>query len=258
MDWRQILVLLLIFAPLERLVPLRPHQGLFRRDWTIDTVYLIVNGFLIRLLFMGVLLMALPLMDGGSLAGVQARVSALPLWVQIPLAILIADLGFYLHHRLFHAVPALWKFHAVHHSIEQLDWLAAHRVHPVDQLASNCLSLLPLFALGFSAEAMAFHALSYFLQSHLIHANVRLRFGPLEWLLASPRFHHWHHADQRDAHDRNFGGQTLLWDRLFGTIHMPTMFPERYGTADAAPIGYLRQLAWPFVRLLSEKKRTLA
>lgn len=257
MDWRQILVLLLIFVPLERLLPLRPNQGLFRRDWTTDSVYLIVNGFLIRFLFVGVLLLALPLFEHSGLSGVQAFTGELPLWLQIPLAILIADLGFYVHHRLFHAIPALWKFHAVHHSIEQLDWLAAHRVHPVDQIASNSLSLLPIFALGFSAEAMTFHAIAFFLQAHLVHANTRMRFGPLEWLFASPRFHHWHHADHQAAHDRNFGGQTLVWDRIFGTVYMPSTFPERYGAGDNAPTGYLQQLAWPFLRLLS-KKRTLA
>ena len=256
MDWRQLLVLVLIFAPLERIFPLRAHQGPLRRAWTTDTIYLLVNSFVVKFFFVGVLLLALPLIERSVPGSLQATVGGLPLWVQFPLAVVIADLGFYLHHRMFHAIPALWKFHAVHHSIEELDWLAAHRVHPFDQVVSNSMSLLPLFALGFSAEAMALHAVCYFVQSHLIHSNTRLRFGPLERLLASPHFHHWHHANHHEAHDRNFGGQTLIWDRLFGTLHQPQTFPAQYGAGDDVPPGYLRQMAWPFLRLLSKDRTT--
>ena len=253
MDWRQILVLLLIFIPLERLLPNRPEQGIFRRHWVTDSVYLLVNGLLIRFLFLGLLALALTVIDRTVPDALQAQVGGLPIWVQLPIAILIADLGFYVHHRLFHSVPLLWRFHAIHHSIEDLDWLAAHRVHPVDQLASSSLSLLPLFALGFSTDVIALHALIYFVHSHLLHANTRLRLGPLEWLVASPHFHHWHHAAEHAAFDRNFGGQTLIWDRLLGTLRLPESFPEGYGAADPVPSDYLRQLAWPFLGLFPRK-----
>jgi sterol desaturase/sphingolipid hydroxylase (fatty acid hydroxylase superfamily) len=247
MDWRQILVLLVIFVPLERLFPARREQKLWRAHAMTDTVYMLVNSWVIRL---GALLLVIPLLqvaDARAPEDVQAFIGGLPLAVQLPLAILVADFGFYLHHRLFHAVPALWRFHAVHHSITELDWLAAHRVHPVDQLASAALSTIPLYVLGFSAEALAAHAFLYFLHSHLVHSNTRLGFGPLDRLIASPRFHHWHHANAPDAHDRNFGGQLLVWDRLFGTLHLPDALPGRYGTDDPVPATYPRQLAWPFL-----------
>lgn len=246
MDWQQILVLLLIFIPLERLLPNRKGQAVFRAFWVTDTVYLLFNGLLLRLLFVGLLALALPSIGRIVPADAQAFVAAQPLWVQLPVALLIADLGFYLHHRLFHAVPFLWRFHAIHHSITELDWLAAHRVHPIDQLASSSMSLLPLYALGFSAEAMALHGAIYFVQSHLVHSNTRLSLGPLEWLLASPRFHHWHHANTPAAHDRNFGGQLLIWDLLLGTLHMPQRFPARYGTDDSVPADYPGQMLAPF------------
>jgi sterol desaturase/sphingolipid hydroxylase (fatty acid hydroxylase superfamily) len=247
MDWRQILVLLLIFVPLERLLPHRHGQRIFRKRWTTDTVYLLVNGLVIRFGFAGILAVAMPLIDRGVPDSLQAYVASQPLWLQVPVAILIADLGFYCHHRLFHAVPFLWRFHAIHHSIQELDWLAAHRVHPVDQLASSSMILLPLFALGFSAEVIAIYGAVYFLQSHLVHSNTRLGYGPLDWLFASPRFHHWHHANAPAAFDRNFGGQTLIWDRLFGTLRMPRDFPSRYGTDDPLPDDYPRQLLAPFM-----------
>jgi sterol desaturase/sphingolipid hydroxylase (fatty acid hydroxylase superfamily) len=247
MDWRQILLLLLIFVPLEQLFPARHDQKVWRAHALTDTVYLLVNSWVIRMFALLLLLPILDFADARAPHGVQAFVGGLPLAVQLPLAILVADLGFYLHHRLFHAVPALWRFHAVHHSITELDWLAAHRVHPVDQLASAAMSMLPLYVLGFSAEAMAGHALVYFLHSHLVHSNTRLGFGPLDRLIASPRFHHWHHANVADAHDRNFGGQLLIWDRLFGTLNMPSALPGRYGTDDPIPSTYPRQMLWPFL-----------
>jgi sterol desaturase/sphingolipid hydroxylase (fatty acid hydroxylase superfamily) len=247
MDWRQILVLLLIFVPLERLFPARGEQKILRDHAFTDTVYLLVNSWVIRLGALALVLPFLDFIDARAPAGMQDFIGGLPFAVQLPFAILVADLGFYLHHRLFHAVPALWRLHAVHHSIEELDWLAAHRIHPLDQLFSTGMSALPLYALGFSAEVMAAHALIFFLHSHLVHSNTRLGFGPLDWLIASPRFHHWHHANAEDAHDRNFGGQLLVWDRLFGTLNMPASLPSHYGIDDPMPSTYPRQLAWPFL-----------
>ncbi len=102
-----------------------------------------------------------------------------------------------------------------------MDWLAAARIHPVDQIITKGLSMLPLYMLGFSEVAIGIFSAIYFWHSLLLHANVRISFGPLRWLIASPEFHHWHHANQRDAYDKNFAGQLSILDKLFGTIHMP-------------------------------------
>ncbi len=247
-DFRQILVLVLIFVPLQLLLPLRPDQRIFRKHWLNDTVYLLGNGLIIRagvVVALGVLLATVqPLVP----AAITGFVGGQPLWLQAIGAIVVADIGFYAHHRLFHAVPFLWRFHAVHHSIEELDWLAAHRVHPVDQIVSSTFSLLPLLLLGFSAPAIAIYAFTYLLQSHLVHANVRLDFGPLRGVIASPHYHHWHHANDPGAHDRNFSAQLTFMDRLFGTLHMPAGTPHRYGTDDPVPAIYPLQLLWPFTR----------
>lgn len=88
-----------------------------------------------------------------------AAVQSQPVWLQAIEALLIADIGFYLAHRAFHAVPFLWRLHAIHHSIEEMDRLAAHRVQPVDQILTKSASFLPLFALGFSAEAVLIYVL---------------------------------------------------------------------------------------------------
>jgi hypothetical protein len=122
--------------------------------------------------------------------------------------------------RMFHSIPLLWRFHQIHHSTEELDWLAAYRVHPVDQIATRGISLAPVFALGFSDAAIVLFAMLYQWQAILIHSNISISFGPLRWLIASPDFHHWHHSKEVAARDKNFAGQLSLLDFLFGTAHM--------------------------------------
>lgn len=245
LDLEAILIIAMIFIPLERLLPLHPEQRVLRKNWINDVVYLFFNGILIKL---GFLILVGSAMIGLQLvipAGVSAYVQAQPIWLQAIEVILVADLGFYLAHRTFHAVPFLWKFHAIHHSIEEMDWLAAHRVHPVDQILTMIASLLPVYALGFSGPAVAIYALLYQGQSLLIHSNTRIGFGPLKWVLASPQFHHWHHANERQAYDKNFAGQLPLIDALLGTLHMPERMPKAYGCDDPIPPLYHQQLAYP-------------
>jgi sterol desaturase/sphingolipid hydroxylase (fatty acid hydroxylase superfamily) len=247
-DIREILALVLIFVPLERLMPQRADQRVFRQHWLNDTVYMLCNGYVVRigvLLIIGAVLGALA--SRPSAAGF-GPIAGLPIWVQVILAVIVADIGFYAHHRLFHAVPFLWRFHAVHHSIEELDWLAAHRVHPLDQIVSSTFSILPLYLLGFSAEAMVIWAFIYLIQSHLVHANLALNFGPLKHIIASPHFHHWHHSNVPGTRDTNFSGQLLFMDQIFGTLRLPAGVPAVYGTDDPVPAHYPLQIAWPFLR----------
>lgn len=246
-DWRGILIIALIFIPLEHLIPNRAEQKRFRKGWLNDACYLLLNGFPIRVGFLAALIATMSLTDAVVPAGLHAWVQDLPLLVQVVVVLLIADLGFYTAHRMFHMVPFLWRFHSVHHSIEEMDWLAAHRVHPVDQIVTMSFSLMPVYFLGFSAEAIAVYSVLYHWQSLLIHSNVRLDFGPLKWIIASPQFHHWHHADEKWAYDKNFSGQFTLMDRLLGTFHMPDRMPEAYGCSDPVPELYHQQLVYPFL-----------
>jgi len=243
-----ILITFVVFVPLERLFALHAEQKVFRKGWANDLVFLLVNGLVIKLGLLAVIAASIAAAAWVVPASFQATVGGLPLWVQIPLVILLSDLGFYWTHRLFHAVPWLWRFHAIHHSIEELDWLAAARVHPVDQILTKGVSLVPVVALGFSEWAIGVYALLYQWQSVLIHANVRFRFGPLRLLFASPEFHHWHHSNDREARDRNFAGQLSLLDALFGSLHMPRgRMTTAYRLHRPIPHRYAFQLLYPFV-----------
>ena len=239
----------LIFVPLERLLALHSEQRLFRRYWKLDVFYALINA-LITKAGLALVVAALVVTAAWAVpAQVQGWVGGQPLWLQVPLAVLLSDLGFYSMHRLFHKIPWLWKFHAVHHSIEELDWLAAHRVHPVDQIMTKGASLVPVFALGFSEAAIGIYAVLYYWQSLFVHSNVKIGFGALRWIVASPQFHHWHHANHREAYDKNFASQLSILDACFGTLHMPgSDYPARYGTYEPVPREYIGQISYPFVR----------
>jgi sterol desaturase/sphingolipid hydroxylase (fatty acid hydroxylase superfamily) len=242
---KYLLLTLVIFLPLERLLPMHREQQVFRPGWTLDLKFALFNGIIIRGGVIAILVMAiaarslLPLSFRSAIAGQT-------LWLQFLEVLVIADLGFYVAHRMFHRIPVLWRIHQVHHSIESLDWLAGTRVHPVDQVITKGVSLAPVFVLGFSADALVAFGLLYQWQSVLLHSNLRVGFGPLRWLLASPVFHHWHHARDRAARDKNFAGQLPFLDVLFGTSYLPAgKLPERYGIDQRLPEGFAGQLLHP-------------
>ena len=248
-DLKRLLLLVLVFVPAEHCLALRQGQKLFRRGWANDLLYYLANGPIIGLGVSIIILTSIVLTEWLVPEPLRSAVASQPYWLQTLEVILLADVGFYGAHFAFHKIPWLWRFHAVHHSIEELDWLAAHRVHPVDQIITKGVSLLPVFAFGFSGTAIAIFGLIYGWHSILLHANVNIKFGPLRWLVASPEFHHWHHANHREAYDKNFAGQLSVLDVVFRTAYMPRgRMPSKYGTDDPVPGTYFSQLMFPFLR----------
>lgn len=248
-DVKGALLVALIFVPIERLLPARREQRTLRRGWFNDTIYFLFNRIPIGIGLLCMAMLGLMIGDAFVPSEVRAIVARQPVWLEVVALILIADLSFYAVHRLFHTIPALWRFHAIHHSIEELDWLAAHRVHPVDQILTKGAALVPTFALGFSDGALAIFFILYQWHSLMLHANLRIGFGPLHWVIASPCFHHWHHADHPEAWNRNFSAQLPVWDMVFGTAHMRRdALPTRYGIEEDVPPTYARQLLYPFRR----------
>jgi sterol desaturase/sphingolipid hydroxylase (fatty acid hydroxylase superfamily) len=237
----------LIFTPLERLFPLHRDNKTLRPGLRVDVLHLIVSGVFIRV---GIVATGLTLSYACALVvpeRVQHAIQSQSGWIQFVELLLLKDLCFYLAHRLVHTVPWLWRFHAVHHSSEQMDWLATFRVHPVDQVLNSTVSAVPVVALGFSPAPLLAYALLYQVHSLLLHSNVHVDFGPLGRVFASPRYHHWHHADEPQAYDRNFGGQLVVWDRLFDTLYESDDLPACYGVGGSVPNGYVQQLLTPFL-----------
>ncbi len=248
LDIKALLITALIFVPIERLFALRPGQKILRKAFFNDLIYALFNGVPINLGLVAAVTLATSTVGHIIPDYVGSAVSSQPVWLQVLEIIIVADIGLYWAHRAFHAIPFLWRFHVIHHSIEELDWLAAHRVHPVDQVLTKSASLVPVYLMGFSSPAIVLFALIFHVHAILLHSNVRLNIGPLRWLVASPQFHHWHHAHERAAYDKNFAGQLSFIDALFGTMHLPgETVPERYGVDDPVPPTYVEQLAYPLI-----------
>jgi lathosterol oxidase len=131
-----------------------------------------------------------------------------------------------------------------------MDWLAGSRLHLFDIVVTRGISFVPLYVLGFAPGAV--YAYLVFVSFHpvFIHANVRFRFRALDWILVTPRFHHWHHAAHVEAVNRNFAVHLPMIDRIFGTAYLPDgRWPDVYGiTGKPVPEGYLSQLVWPLQR----------
>ena len=238
-----------VFIPLERLFALRPGQPVFRREWRTDLAYFFVSSLLVQVFTLLTLKPAMVLFDWARAPAVAAAVAALPAPAQFAAILVLTDLTQYWIHRAFHRVPVLWRFHAVHHSAESMDWLAGSRLHLVDVAVTRGLTYVPIYVLGFAEGPLFAYVAFVSVQATFIHANVRFGFGPLRFLLATPQFHHWHHAADPLAVDKNFAVHLPVLDRLFGSYHLPDGgWPAAYGITGGAmvPDGYVRQFTHPF------------
>ena len=244
----ELLVLGLVFIPLEGAFPLRPH-GVFRPGWQTDLRHFFVSHAGVQLLSFAGMIPAQVLFAWAVHLDFQRAVAAQPLALQFIEMVAAVDLMTYWIHRAFHKVPWLWSFHAIHHSSQRLDWLAGSRMHPVDVVVTRAIAFLPVFVLGFAPAAL--YAYLVFISFHavFIHANLRWRLPGIRWIVSTPAYHHWHHTSDEEGIDKNFASILPLWDVLFGTAHLPDHWPKRYGTvAFQPPEGYLAQLAYPFRR----------
>ena len=251
LDWFLLNILLwsLLFVPLERAAPLRPEQGVFRRDWVTDLGWFFTSHVAVQALSLVVMWPAVALAPRLAVPALQGWIAGSPIAVQFAAILLVADLTQYWLHRAFHEVPVLWRFHRVHHSSEVIDWLAGSRLHLLDVVATRGLVLLPLAVIGFAPPAIYAYLTFVSLHAVFIHANFRPRAGWLERVLVMPHFHHWHHAAEPEAVNRNYAVHLPWLDRLFGSAYVPARWPSSYGLAEGhAPAGVFAQLAWPFRR----------
>ena len=236
--------------PLERLSPLKREQRLFRGEWREDLFYYFVSSLMVQVLTFLAMVPATVITAQSDWHGFRAMVFAMPFVLQVALIMFLTDLVQYWLHRAFHRVPALWRFHAVHHSARSMDWIAGARMHFLEIIVLRGLTAIPMFTLRFDPAAIQVYLLIVYFYSAFIHANIGWNLKAAERLLATPRFHHWHHGEEREAIDVNFAIHFPLFDRLFGTYHMPDgRWPKAYGIdGHPVPLGYWKQFLYPFRR----------
>ena len=238
----------LIFVAIEKLLPLRKGQPVFRKEWQTDLKHFAVNHFLVGLILLTVnftIHHGFGWMVQHDFQLAVQRISFVP---QLLLCILAADLAQYWTHRAYHEIPFLWKFHSVHHSTKTMDWLAGSRQHVLEVIVTRVLVVAPLFVIGFSEAVVNAYILIVGFQAVLNHANVGVPWGPLKYLIVTPDFHHWHHASDDEAIDRNYAAHYAFIDYLFGTaVKADRKLPNQYGVVgDYMPDGFVAQQMFPF------------
>ena len=234
LDWflLDMFMLAIVYVPLERLFP-RVAQPVLRDGFGTDLAYFFVNHVLVHVLLFLAVFPATTFLGWARQEPLARAVASQPLILQVLQMVVIADLFQYGIHRLFHEVPFLWRMHAVHHSSKQLDWLAGSRLHLVDIVVVRSVTFAPLFIIGFSEDAVRAYAVYVAITGVFLHANVRFRFGVLERIVTTPRYHAFHHASDAEAVDKNFAFHLPVIDRLFGTQYLPDgAWPRCYGIGE--------------------------
>jgi sterol desaturase/sphingolipid hydroxylase (fatty acid hydroxylase superfamily) len=220
-----LVILMVIFVPLERLCARHP-QRVFRQGFLTDLGYYFISSLLparVLVVPMAALAWGLHYLVPG---GLHQWVAGLPLWARFAAAMVVGEFGFYWGHRWSHEIPLLWRFHAIHHSAEQIDWLVSSRAHPVDMVFTRLCGFIPMYVLGLvqpmGNKTDLLPLLVVFVGmvwGFFIHANLRWRFGWLEWLIAT---------------------------KLFGTFYLPKQWPVKYGIDGPMAPGLAGQLLQPF------------
>lgn len=249
-----LLVLSAVFWGIERFSVSKLRQRKWGKEIFVDLAYWFLTplskagGRLLIVIFLlpVILISGTQAVQHAVLQG-HGQIGEWPAWFQAIMFILISDFIGYWSHTIFHG-EQLWRFHSVHHSSTELNWLSAVRVHPINDILGRLIHAIPVLLLGFSVKTLAIYLPFTTFYAIMLHASVSWSFGPLKWVIASPTFHRWHHSSDIDAQDKNFAGLFPIWDLLFGTFYMPVgRQPEKFGISDnKIPATFFGQLIYPF------------
>ncbi len=207
-----------LMAAWEIVAPRRERRLARGTRWPGNIGVVILDTLLVRLLF--------PTTAVGLALIAEARgwglipALGLPAWAAVPLAVMALDLAIYLQHVLFHAVPALWRLHRMHHADTEIDVTTGARFHPIEIGLSMAIKLGAIAALGTPAVAVLLFEVLLNATSMFNHSNVRMPVRldrVLRWIVVTPDMHRVHHSILVRETNSNFGFNLPWWDRLFGT-----------------------------------------
>ncbi|MGH8223347.1 MAG: sterol desaturase family protein [Woeseiaceae bacterium] len=235
-----------IFAPKRR-----QTIGRLRR-WPANLAIVVVDTLAVRLVFPAAAVGAALLAEARGWGLFQSLEA--PYAMAVVVSVIALDLAIYLQHVLFHAVPALWRLHRVHHADLEIDVTTGVRFYPLEILLSMILKFGVVIALGAPAAAALIFEVLLNATTMFNHGNVRLPLrldAALRWLLVTPDMHRVHHSIVRRETNSNFGFNLPWWDRLFGTYRAQpaaghlgmTIGIEQF--RDPRELGFIRMLAQP-------------
>jgi sterol desaturase/sphingolipid hydroxylase (fatty acid hydroxylase superfamily) len=250
------LALAAAFTVLTAFWACNPGQPWWRkRDLVTDLCYWFIIPVIARYLRIGLLIVGAALLFRITTAeGLIAfydnghgPLAALPLPAQMVIFLVGEDIILYWAHRLFHG-QRMWRYHAVHHSSEELDWISAARFHPVELFLRGVSADVIMLLIGISPNVLVVLGPLTIAHSAFVHANLNWTLGPFKYLIATPVFHRWHHTAADRGGEKNFASTFPILDILFGTFYMPKgELPDRYGIDEPEyPASFPAQMVHPF------------
>ncbi len=250
----------LFFFLLEFIRPWNKMQPRFRKDFWLDFFYMFFNFFLFSLVIYNaasnvVVLFFNRILESIGITNLVAlEVMSWPVWAHLLLGFLVRDFVQWNVHILLHRVPALWEFHKVHHSVEQMGFAAHLRYHWMETIVYRSIEYIPLALIGISLRDFFVIHIFTLAVGHFNHSNIKVNLGPLKYILNNPQMHKWHHAYHMPAqrpYGVNYGITLSLWDYIFRTDYIPYEGKEiRLGFPgiEKFPKTFWKQITYGFKR----------
>jgi len=253
-----LIALSLVVWLLEMVFPWRKEQPIIRKDFWIDAFYMFFNFYIFKLIifvaFSEVTARAFETLVGGDISQLALiNMGRFPGWVQVIIFFIATDFIQWFTHVLLHRYKWLWRFHKVHHSVEQMGFAAHLRYHWMENVFYAPMKYIAVMLIGGFTPEQAY--LVFYLAiaiGHLNHANVRFDYGPLKYIFNNPRMHIWHHAyalPKDRSKGVNFGISLAVWDYIFKTAYIPESGRDiRLGfpRIERFPMDFFRQLFYGF------------
>jgi len=222
--WLLVLLSLVVWG-LEIIFPWRKNQGIFRKDFWLDAFYMFFNFFIFALVISGVYKIVNHLYGGNVSELGILHIKEWNPWLALLVFFILNDFVQWLTHVILHRFNFLWRFHKVHHSVEEMGFAAHLRYHWMENIIYKPLKTFAVMLIGGFEPEQAFmiHYISIAI-GHLNHANINLSYGPLKYIFNNPKMHIWHHAyelPEDRKHGVNFGISLSIWDYIFRTNYIP-------------------------------------
>ncbi|MFK7812546.1 MAG: sterol desaturase family protein [Maribacter sp.] len=224
--WGLVLISLLVWG-LEIIFPWRKNQAVFRKDFWLDAFHMFFNFVVFAIVISGFYkLLNVAFNDIGISSKSLALfdISKWSMWLQLLVFFVILDFVQWLTHILLHKFQFLWNFHKVHHSVKEMGFAAHFRYHWMENVLYKPMKTFGVMLLGgFEPEqAYIVHFLAIAI-GHLNHANIKITWGPLKYIINNPVMHLYHHAYKIPEGKKgvNFAISLSIWDYLFGTTYIP-------------------------------------
>lgn len=249
-----------LFFILEATFPWHKKHKAFRKDFWLDVFYMFFNFFFFSLIIYNASSDVVVNLFNDALAQIGIRnvvafnVMDWPLWSHLLIGFIVRDFVQWWIHRLLHTVPALWEFHKVHHSVEQMGFAAHLRFHWMETVVYRTIEYIPLALIGIGLrDFFIIHIISLAI-GHFNHSNIKINLGYFKYVFNNPQMHIWHHAKdlpKERSRGVNFGLSLSIWDYIFRTNYIPYEgrdIPLGFGDVEKFPKGFLNQIFYGFNR----------